>query len=384
MRYTLVMVWGMLAGHAVAQAGGAVEPPLPQRAPPADVAVEPGQVEEVRQIAGRRCGVRVQAADSAAGQRAIATALTEVRRVLLNYAEPARTTEVHSVNANAGTDEVIVSQEAHSLLQRALDLCHRSGGAYDPTVATWDYLWNFRHQPFVPPLAAEIAARRPAAGCKQLVIKPTRAVRLMHPGARLTLEGMATGMALERAAQVLREQGIHDFRVTVGDDVYAQGRVGTRHWHVTAPNGRRSGEALALLYLSSHAAVTRSDSDRTAERNGKRYHDVLDARSGLPASRAVQATVISSDAVLADALSHAVLVLGPQAGIALLQREKNVEGFVIDLQGRVYATKGMTDLARLPARVDVAAASTLAAEAASESAPPRPSSGPIQPARQGR
>jgi thiamine biosynthesis lipoprotein len=329
----------MLAGHAVAQAGGAVEPPLPQRAPPADVAVEPGQVEEVRQIAGRRCGVRVQAADSAAGQRAIATALTEVRRVLLNYAEPARTTEVHSVNANAGTDEVIVSQEAHSLLQRALDLCHRSGGAYDPTVATWDYLWNFRHQPFVPPLAAEIAARRPAAGCKQLVIKPTRAVRLMHPGARLTLEGMATGMALERAA---------------------------------------------LLYLSSHAAVTRSDSDRTAERNGKRYHDVLDARSGLPASRAVQATVISSDAVLADALSHAVLVLGPQAGIALLQREKNVEGFVIDLQGRVYATKGMTDLARLPARVDVAAASTLAAEAASESAPPRPSSGPIQPARQGR
>ena len=133
-----------------------------------------------------------------------------------------------------------------------------------------------------------------------------------------------------------------------------QGRVaGTRHWFVSVPNPRRPDATLMQLYLTSQCAATRSDSEHFVVKNGRRYHDVLDPRTGEPAEGVVQATVIAADPALADALSAAVFVLGPKAGLALMAHEKNVEGFVVDKTGKVWASKGMAEFGRVPESIDL-------------------------------
>lgn len=341
------------AALTLAAATGHAAPPPQPSAPVLDVPLEAGQVEEARSVLGRPVAVRVQLADNAAGRAATGKALAEITRILNQYQSRSRLSEMHSINANADKDEVVVGDEIHALLQRALDLCRQTGGAFDPTVASYDYLWNFDQKPFVRPLPDEIAARRAIATCKNMVIKPNNTVRLMKPGMRVTLAGLATGFALERAAQVLRDANVENFRVQIGGAVYVQGRMGTRHWYTTAPNSRRPGSPLAQLYLSSHAAITRSDSDRSVIRGNHRYHDVLDPRTGSPSEGVVQVTVIGTEPTVADALAYAAMVLGPRAGLELLQKQKNIEGFLVDSQGHVLATKGIADVARLPARMEL-------------------------------
>lgn len=343
-----VVASGLAALPAYAQTPDATAKPSAPVAPPQDIGLEPGQFEEERPVLGMTCSVRVQHEDGATAKAAIGQALAQISRLLNQFGHNGRTAEVHSINANAGADEVMVGAEAHSLLQRALDLCRRSGGAYDPAVGSYDYLWNFKQRPFVRPLPQELQTKRLVANCKNVVVKPSGAVRLLEPGLRVTLTGVATGAALEKAAQGLREAGIRDFRIRIGNDLYVQGRMGTRHWYALVPNTRDPGMGLGQLYLGSHAAITRSDSDRFVVKQGQRYHDVIDPRSGSPAAGVVQVTVIATDSIVAAAYANAVFALGPKAGLALMAKENGVEGLIIDSNGRIHASKGLADVARVP------------------------------------
>lgn len=351
---TAVVASGLAAVPAQAQPAPPADKPSAPAAPLQDIGLEPGQFEEERAVQGLPCSVRVQHEDGPVAKAAIGQALAQISRLLNQFGHNGRTAEVHSINVNAGADEVMVGPEAHGLLQRALDLCRRSGGAYDPAVGSYDYLWNFKHKPFVRPLPQELQAKRTVALCKNVVVKPTGAVRLLEPGLRVTLTGVAPGVALEKAAQGLREAGIRDFRIRIGNDLYVQGRMGTRHWYALVPNSRDPTAGLGQLYLGSHAAVTRSDSDRYVLKQGQRYHDVIDPRTGAPATGVVQVTVIATDSVLAAAYANAVFALGPKAGLALMAKEPGMEGLIVDSNGRIHTSKGLTDLARVPDHVALA------------------------------
>jgi thiamine biosynthesis lipoprotein len=323
--------------------------PPPTHPPVCDL--EPDQVEEVKPLLGTQCAIRVQAKDTALARTAVRAAMAEIARVQAKFDATSRESEIASINADAGTEEVLVSEETHLLLQRCLDLCRDTAGAFDLTVASFDYLWNFSARPFIKPLPDEVAARRALTGCRQVAIKPNRAVRILQPGVRLTFEHIVQGHAIERAAEVLRDKGIENFRIRLGNDTYVQGHAGTRHWYVAVPHPRNLQESMVQLYLGSQSAATRSDSDRYTLKNGHRYHDVLDPRTGNPVEGVVQTTVIAADPELADALSTAMFVLGPKAGLAMLARHKNVEGFLVDQTGKVFASPGMTEYARLPTRI---------------------------------
>jgi thiamine biosynthesis lipoprotein len=338
--------------HQVSQ-----QPPLPPAQPvPPPAAIpdlEPNHRADMRLIAGKRCEVRVWHPDAVLADKAIASALREMGRVANKFDAASRQSEVWSINAAAAREEVLLSAETHSLLQRCLDLCHRTSGAFDLTVASYDYLWNFAARPFVRPLPDEVKSKQALVSCERVALKPNRVVRILQPGVRVTFRDVADGHAVERAAETLRAHGIDNFRILYGRDVYVQGRSETRHWAAAVPHPRNDDQTVAQLYLTSQFAATRADTDRAVIKNGRRYHDVIDPRTGSPADGVVQATVIGTDPAAADAMSAALFVLGPRAGVALVERER-MDGFVIDRSGKITATRGMAEFARLPPRIDVA------------------------------
>jgi thiamine biosynthesis lipoprotein len=167
-------------------------------------------------------------------------------------------------------------------------------------------------------------------------------IRLPRAGMKLGLGGIAKGWALDRAKQYLDEHGRRDFLVSGGGQVYAAGhnadgepwRVGVRD-----PDGDVTS-TLALLGVSGASVSTSGDYERYFERDGVRYHHVLDPDTGWPARGLRAVTVLSPDATLADAASTAILVAGP-SGAAGMARRLGVEALWIAGDGMVYATAGM-------------------------------------------
>ena len=103
---------------------------------------------------------------------------------------------------------------------------------------------------------------------------------------------------------------------------------------------RTPRKTFATLAASAAAVSTSGDYERSFIADGVRYHHILDPRTGWPSRGAWSATVVSPDATLADALSTALMVLGPEAGLAALSRFPGTEALIVDSSGKVHATEG--------------------------------------------
>ncbi len=297
--------------------------------------------------------VRVRHPDADIARKALKDALDEARRVYAKLDANLRNSELGGVNQVGGREEVIVSRETFTVLEHALKVCRTSGGAFDPTVKSFDYLWKLDRKPFVVPLPDEVAARVPLTGCKHLILKPNRAVRIGSPQVRLTVTELLAGHALERMAAAIDRNKIAQFKLAVGRDQYIRGANGTRHWYTYVGHPAAPARTMVQVYVNSHAIATRAVTERAVHHRGKTYHDVLDPRSGQPVRGVLQATVIATDAILADALSYALLTLGPKKGLALIAGlGKPIEAMILTADGTLHATSGMRGIApKLPSKV---------------------------------
>lgn len=340
------------ARGVLADGNVAARVPAHTAAPPAE-GVSPMLHGHGQPIDGRQVHLRVWTKDKKTAEEAVKRAFREMLRISDKMSAQRHRSEIDAVNRNADKEEVILTTETYGLVQRALHICKMSSGAFDLTIESFNYLWNFKRRPSVRPLDDEVKARLALTGWRKVVLKPNRATRLQGPRMRISLAELLHGHAMNRVSKILGDKGINSFRLKIGRDVYVRGRTGTRHWYVAVHHPLKPDRDVVQLYLTSHAAATRSVSDRFFMKGGKRYHDVLSPKNGKPVQGVLQATVIGTDAVLADALSAAVFVLGPKAGVALLNRTTNVDGFIIDTKGKVHSSKGMVNFARLPKRIEL-------------------------------
>lgn len=304
-------------------------------------------------VAGKPVWIRVRSADADKARKALDGAIAEIGRVHRKFLQSSKTGEITSINHIADREEVRISTETEVLLSLALKFCRMSDSGFDPTMASFNYLWDFERRPFVPPLPDEIAARLAMTGCDKFALKPNRGVRVTVSGVRLGVSELLNGHALQRASNVISNNGIGSYVIRIGRDQYVMGRNKTRYWYTPISHPLDSTKVMLQVYVGSHGVATRSVRDRSVLHRGTWYHDVLDPKTGGPVTGVLQATVISPDPVLADALSRALLALGPERGLAMLAKvQQHVEGFVVDAKGVVHATPGMKSLApKLPTAI---------------------------------
>jgi thiamine biosynthesis lipoprotein len=110
--------------------------------------------------------------------------------------------------------------------------------------------------------------------------------------------------------------------------------VGIRH-------PRKDGEVLAIIELKDEAISTAGDYERYFERDGIRYHHILDPRSLEPARECQSVTVVAKEGALADGMDTGIFVLGPQRGMELVERLPNVEAVIVDRDGRMTVSSGL-------------------------------------------
>jgi thiamine biosynthesis lipoprotein len=252
------------------------------------------------------------------------------------------TSEISRLNAAAGKRPVAIKPEVLEVLETAQQVSRWTGGKFDVTFGALSGLWKFDHdQDNTIPAARDIAARLPLVGYEALEIDVRRGTAfLRRPGMRAHLGGIGKGFAVDRAASMLRSHGIEDFLVQAGGDLYASGRHGDRAWRAAIRDPRGEGN-IAAMDLVNTTFSTSGDYERFFVRNGRRYHHILDPDTGAPAHGTRSVTIVTARAAIADALSTGVFVLGPDTGMALLEKLPDVEGVIVTETGEVRVSSGL-------------------------------------------
>jgi thiamine biosynthesis lipoprotein len=225
------------------------------------------------------------------------------------------------------------SPRVTALLRQALEVAALSGGAFDPTVLPLTELWSFDTGGRLPePQEIEDALKRVDYTC--LGIDPSGRMTLPE-GFGLDLGGIAKGAVVDRLGEVLDARVGPNYLIDAGGDILLAGlKEGSRPWVIAIRHPRKPRSLAGKLSLGVKdgkvAVVSSGDYERYFERDGRRYHHILDPHTGYPADGPASVTVIAPTCAMADALATAAFVLGPERGLALLEALKDVEGLILN------------------------------------------------------
>lgn len=274
------------------------------------------------------------------GSAVIEDAFAEIARIeglMSTYIEGS---EISEINASAAEAPVTAGDELIQLILRSLDISMLTRGAFDITYDSVGQYYDFRERQ--RPDAATIEQELGRIDFQLVEVdRLAGTVRFLAPGVRINLGGIAKGYAVERAVGLLRSRGIRHGIVTAGGDSRLLGdRLGQPF--MVGIRDPRNDDAVALtIPLEDEAISTSGDYERYFEEDGKRYHHIIEPATGLPAGGVRSATIVGPDAVLTDALSTSVFVLGVDQGLTLISTLPDYEGIVIDAEGRLFYSDGL-------------------------------------------
>ena len=257
-------------------------------------------------------------------QSAVDDVLDEVNRNLSTY-DPR--SDISRFNANATTDPVVVSPSLRAVAAIAGEVSAATGGAFDITVGPLVQAWGFAAgtpAAETVPGPGEIDRIGAEVGFAKLELGADgRSLRKTVPGLQLDVNGIAPGYAVDLIAERFDALGVRDYLVELGGEVRARGHNPRgRTWRV-AVEAPLSGERkpYALVELDGLAISTSGDYRDFRELQGVRVSHTIDPRSGAPVSHGLASvSVAHPSAAIADAYSTALMVLGPEEGMALAMR----------------------------------------------------------------
>ena len=273
-------------------------------------------------------------------REAIEAAWVEIDRIEAMISSWQENSETSAINRNAGIRPVRVSSELFRLIRRAVKVSELTAGAFDITFAGVGDLWDFKaSEPEVTSPEAIADALR-YVGYRKIHLDPeNQTVFLEDRGARIGFGAIGKGFAANRAALVLKEHGIRSGLVSAGGDLVAFGRrEDGAPWDIAIAHPRDRSRVLARVPLTEQAVVTSGDYEKFFVVGGRRYSHIIDPRTGWPASGLQAVTVICPDAEMADALATAAFVLGPEDGLALIDRMQGVEALFVTRTGELRST----------------------------------------------
>lgn len=246
--------------------------------------------------------------------------------------------ELSRFNAGAATSWVGVSPDTLAVVDEALRVSRLSGGAFDPTIGPLVDLWGFGpggSGPRAVPSRARIEAVLPATGFRHVrTAASPPALRKNRPDIRIDLSGIAKGFGVDKVAEHLERTGIDHYLVDIGGELRGRGyNARGKVWRVGIERPGTPGTVQRAVRLGGQGLATSGDYRMFFERDGARYSHILDARRGRPVDHGLASvTVVAPTAMQADALSTALMVLGPEAGLELARRE-GVAAFFIAGKG---------------------------------------------------
>ena len=330
---------GLLLASLMAASCGGPEPPRPQ------------PIERSRIAMGSQLRLVAWTSDEAAAVETFEHVFREFDRLEALLSVWKDDSDVVRLNRAAGVAPVAVSRETLEVLDAAHEAGVLTGGKFDLTFGALADIWKFDHdQDNAIPSRAAIDARLPLVDFEAVVTDRGAGTAFIRtPGMRVHLGGIGKGYAVDRAAAMLKQRGFADFMIQSGGDLYVAGTNGGRPWTLAIADPRGSHEPFATLQLGDGTFSTSGDYERSFVKDGVRYHHLIDPDRGEPARGCRSVTIVTNRATMADVLSTGVFIMGPDAGMALIEKLPDVEGVIVTATNQVLVSSGLQGRVRLVA-----------------------------------
>jgi thiamine biosynthesis lipoprotein len=311
--------------------------------------------EQQAYVFGTRVEVLVVGDDPALARQAIASVLREFDRLHSAY-HAWQESELTALNLAIfeGRPQQ-VSDELANLIRESQQLAQQGQYLFDPGIGQLVKLWGFHSEEFKAVLPPEVELNRLIAAhpsIKDLSLNGN-IVTSRNRTVALDFGGYLKGVALDRAANILRQQGIHNALINIGGNVMALGSKEGRPWRVGIQHPRQSGPLATVELADGEAIGTSGDYQRFFELDGKRYPHLLDPRSGYPASHTQAVTILipagPKAGTLSDAGSKPIFIAGPEAWRQLARQQQLEFVLRIDQNGQIEATEKFSERLKFPA-----------------------------------
>ena len=274
-----------------------------------------------------------------------ATLLDEAETLIGSLEEQVSVTDEHSdIYAIDHTGSGSLSGNAAELMEQALELCRRTGGALDISVYPIVQAWGFTTGSYQVPDEETIQSLLPLVDYTQIQYDAATGVVTLPEGMEIDLGSVAKGYAGQLAAQMLREHGVQSALLNLGGNVQT---VGTKPdgspWQIGIkdPQGE---DAMMVLSVEDQAVVTSGGYERYFEQDGQTYWHIMDPSTGHPAdSGLLSVTIVGKQGIICDGLSTSLFVMGLEKAADLWAQSGDFEAVFVTASGEVYITEGLQD-----------------------------------------
>lgn len=255
--------------------------------------------------------------------------------------------EISMINQNAGIGPVEVSDETYDIVKKSLKYSDLSDGFFDISIGPLIKLWDINGEHPVVPEDEDVKSLLPLVSFKDVELDDdARTVFLKEEGMSIDLGGIAKGYAADEAQRVLRKNNIKSAILNLGGNVYVLGakpdsskfKLG-----VQDPFSNR-GEYFGILSLEDGSLVTSGIYERFFEKEGRRYHHILNPFDGYPMNNEIASvTIVSDKSIDGDALSTSVFCMGKDKGLELIESLDDIECIVVYRDRSVFISSGLKD-----------------------------------------
>jgi thiamine biosynthesis lipoprotein len=262
---------------------------------------------------GTLVSVQAYGDDRAILNTAITKTFNDVRRMdsLLSVYDPQ--SEISRINARAGRESVVVSDETMDVVRSAVHLSKKSNAVFDCTVEPLMRLWGFRN-PFSTvsqqPTDTELTLTMDAIGIHNISIdRSGGTIGLLNTKSAIDLGGIAVGYSVDRMAAILRAEGIDSALINHGGDIVAIGAPPeTDGWEIGIPSPHDGNTIVHSLTLKDRAISTSGSTEKFRLINGKKYCHIIDTSNGTASDRQTSVSVITQSSMIADVFSTALFL----------------------------------------------------------------------------
>ncbi len=276
-------------------------------------------------------------------KEAVAAGLAEIRRLEKLMSTWISASELSKVNEAAGEHPVRVGPENLGVLKASMHMAQLTQGGFNIAVGPAVAAWNVSQEGRIPSLE-ELAEVRSLTALADVQIDESRStVFLKHKGMQIDVGGIGKGYAADLVVEVMKSAGATAGVVALSGDIKTFGRMPDRERFIFGIQHPRKeqGQILGHLELENEAVSTAGDYQRFIMKDGVRYHHILDPETLQPARGCQSVTVIAKEGVTADGLDTGIFVLGPEKGMALIESLADVEGVIVDAQGKILVSSGL-------------------------------------------
>lgn len=299
---------------------------------------KPTRLRDSRPLMGTQVDIAAESSDAALLRPALDAAFDRMAALSAMMSHYESTSRIAAINLAAGLMPVAVPPELMQVLQMAQAMSRRSDGAFDVTIGSVGS-WHFDPQNPRMPTSAYIARHLPDVDYRHLLLSPRDGTaQLTRRGMRVDPGGIAKLYILEAGLQTLKQRGLDTALINGGGDVVAMSRPAARPWRVGVRDPRQPARLLGALEIREGFVASSGDYERFFVRDGRRYHHLLDPKTGYPVNGPHGVTLVGRELAALNGLGAAAMVLGTAPARELIRSTPGVEGLIVGRDDSVWIT----------------------------------------------